>query len=130
MLMTNYADSTVLHAESNMRLDRPLQPGDELRFNCTVLGDSSAWKSPQYIGGSGTQIEFAIDKMPGDEENSRVDSNTVATLVNVTQLENGNYVITSTLRIILSSAYPNASVSCSNGFGEPRSFSFQVSQGI
>ena len=85
-------------------------PGDEIIFICETRGSSIiAWGSDEYIGPGGAQLQFAEVSSASDVR--RGIGNTIATLTD-NRIESGVRVLTSTLRVIASSMYPNPSVTC------------------
>ena len=69
-----------------------------------------AWRSDEYIGQNGNQIEFtSADDVNGTEASS-INPNTVATVITI----NGTRVVESVLSITVSDTFPTASVTCSD----------------
>lgn len=86
-----------------------LCPGEVLTFTCATNGSSIlAWISDEYIG---TQLGFATFNNIGDTRTSPMNPNTVATLINKTN-ENGVDMLVSTLRIKVLSDLLDSSVTC------------------
>lgn len=99
-------------------------PGDEVIFVCQTMGSSViAWTSEEYIGSGGTQIQFAAGVR---STNIQQIGTTIATLTG-DRMENGLQVLTSTLRVNVSSMYPNPSVTCHDvGNGTSKTANFNV----
>ena len=81
------------------------------------------WFSDEYIGTNGVRLQILS---AGDTTTvpSNTDPNTVAIRINVTY-DNGVLVILSELRIITSSSYPVATVTCAAN-GERQNITFRV----
>ena len=104
-------------------------PGDDVTFTCETRDSPIlVWRSDQYIGLNGVQIEFlSIDPL-GTISVSMVDPRTVAELINKSN-HNGTSIIISQLNITVlpSIVQQDHSVICSNvGIGTERSITFQL----
>ena len=91
-------------------------PGEEVTFTCETRGSPViTWSSDEYIGIRGTQLQFTIiDSVGTTRTSDHVNPNTVATLINVTN-ENGDDVLVSQLRIVALSGFLTSSVACIDG---------------
>ena len=90
----------------------PLCPGEIVIFTCETRGSTIlAWTSDEYIEPGGTRLELATFNDVGDIRTSPVNSNTVATLIDETN-ENGVDILVSTLRIKAVSEFLDSSVTC------------------
>lgn len=69
-----------------------------------------AWRSNEYIGPNGAELEFTSADGVGTMMTSTVNPNTVATLVEIS----GNRVTESLLSITFLDSYQTASVTCSD----------------
>ena len=79
-------------------------------LTCTTTGSQIlAWRSEEYIGPSGTQLEFARVDNVGDRENSHLSNSVYATLI-----DRSFDHLTSTLNITLSDAFQRSTVTCVN----------------
>ena len=58
-------------------------PGDEVTLTCKVPAGHLIWISNEYIGIDGQQLEFWPHDSLGEQKMSNIDSNVVATLVNI-----------------------------------------------
>ena len=101
--------------------------GQEITFTCITRGSLIiSWSSDDYIG-RGLQLEFISVDQTQSSIQSTVNSNTIATLVNV-HVENGIVILESTLRIIVSSQFSSSSINCHHiGSGRMNSSTIQVS---
>ena len=91
----------------------PIYPGQTIAYTCETRGSSIiGWSSDAYIG-RGTQLEFVTLNSPGSTLLSQSIPTTIATLVSV-RTQNGTVVLISTLRVITSSNFSDASVTCHN----------------
>ena len=68
-----------------------------------------AWRSDEYIGPNGAELEFTSGDGVGSKMISPINPSTFATLVEI----NGNRVVESSLIITISDSYQTASVTCS-----------------
>lgn len=68
-----------------------------------------AWRSDEYIGPSGAELEFTSTDGIGSRMISPINPSTFATLVRV----NGSRVVESVLTLTVSDSYQTASVTCS-----------------
>lgn len=111
---------------SSTRDGLPIYPGQTITYTCITRGSPLlGWSSDAYLG-RGTQLEFGTFNSPGSTELSRSNPNTVATFVSM-RTENGTVVLTSTLRIITSSNFSDASVTChSVGLGTRNTTTIQL----
>ena len=102
-------------------------PEQAVMFRCvTINSPILAWSSPEYIGENGVQLELLSVNTPGITMTSQIDSNTVAILSNVTT-EDGQTVIESNLRVVVSARFQISLVSCHNvGQGTVNSITFEV----
>ena len=92
----------------------PLCPGDIATFTCETRGSYIlVWSSDEYIGSSGTQLEFLTIDIVGRVLVSPINPNTFATLISNT-IEDGVRVLVSTLRIRALSQFLNSSVTCTS----------------
>lgn len=86
-------------------------PGQRVNFTCTTSGSLVlAWRSDEYIGPNGAELEFTSADGVNSTMTSRFNSDTVATLVRT----NGNRVTESLLSVTILDTFPNASVTCSD----------------
>ena len=85
-------------------------PGARVNFTCTTSGSlAMAWRSDEYIGPNGAQLEFISTDGVGSRMTSPINPNTFATLIRI----NGTRVIESALTLIASDSIQTASVICS-----------------
>ena len=88
-------------------------PGAQTNFTCITSGSLvMAWRSNEYVGPNGAELEFTSADGVGSMMTSTInpESDTVATLVRI----NGTRVIESLLSITVLDVYQTASVTCSN----------------
>jgi hypothetical protein len=90
------------------------EPSQIVLFTCISTGSGIInWYSDEYIGTDGLPLQIiAVGNTTSVHSSS--DPNTIASKINVTNV-NGEVVIVSKLRIIISSRYYVATVSCDNG---------------
>ena len=100
--------------------------GEIKEFNCTTIGSSiMAWYSEEYIGVNDLQI--LSHNRAATVVSSVNNPSTIATRLSST-VENGLPVIVSQLRIVVSSQYQTASVTCRNiATGISRTIEIQIS---
>jgi hypothetical protein len=67
-----------------------------------------AWRSDEYIGTNGAELEFTSADGVGSRMTSSINPNTFATLVRV----NGTRVVQSVLTLTASNSIPTASITC------------------
>ena len=92
-------------------------PGDVISFICNTTGSSIlVWTSEEYIGASGSQIEFASIDNIGITKPSLSNPDTVATLTAISMTD-GMTVLISMLCIATRSTTPSVTVSCLNAGG-------------
>ena len=92
-------------------------PGDKIVFTCITNGSSShAWRSDEYIGIGGIQIEFAAFERPGliRTPPSNPASLTLARLIAVENSNNVQGILQSKLEITVSADYNISTISCTN----------------
>ena len=98
--------------ESTLNADRLVCSGEVVIFTCTTKGSPILeWFSEEYIGTGRDRLQILSES---DRNTSSINPDAVATRINVTR-DNGVIVIVSELRIMVSTKYPTATVSCSNG---------------
>ena len=107
---------------STLRDGRYARPKQMVVFTCEARNTTlMVWRSAEYIGGGGDQIEILSGGVASDE--TRL-GGTVATRVN-TSSDNGITVIVSKLYIIASEEFPSSSVTCAiNGRGSSQTINF------
>ena len=100
------------------------RPGQVVIFTCETRDTTlMVWRSEQYIGGGGDQIEILS---LGESTDQTRPGGTVATRVGVNN-DNGITVIVSKLYIVASAQFPFSSVTCSiNGQGPSQTINFNV----
>ena len=100
-------------------------PGEVITFTCVTNGSSShAWRSDEYIGEGGIQLEFASYDSPGDiHSNPASSADTFATLIAVE-----NRTLQSQLHITVAADRSNFTIiSCMNVDADlVKNTSFQV----
>ena len=105
-------------------------PGDRITFTCVTNGSAShVWKSDEYIGRGGIQLEFAVYHNPGETRNNGVYPSTArATLIaNVRNENSTGGILESDLEITVVADYPTASIVCLDvDSGIPATTSFQL----
>ena len=85
-------------------------PGAQVNFTCTTSGSLiMAWRSDEYIGPNGAELEFTSADGIGSRMTSSINPNTFAILVEI----NGNRVVESVLTITVLDSIQTASVTCS-----------------
>lgn len=105
------ADAAV-QLESSLNVDQLACPDDLVIFTCTTRGTPILeWFSEEYIGTGGDRLQILSESA---RNTSSITPDAVAVRISVSR-ENGVTVIVSELRIIASTKYPTATVSCSNG---------------
>lgn len=90
-------------------------PGDTIIFTCITNGSSShAWRSDEYIGVGGIQLEFATFDNPGviRTPSNNPASSTLARLVAVGNRE--QRVLQSKLELTVTADYNKSTISCIN----------------
>lgn len=98
---------------SNVSENVPLCPGQEVNFICESRGSPTiTWSSNEYID-LGSRLQFAAANPVGDRRIGPIDPNTIATLVNVSRNSDGQDVLVSRLRIIVTEEYLTFSITCS-----------------
>ena len=100
---------------SNLNEGNTAYDNQIVTFRCTLRSKEIilAWSSSDYIGPTGTVLEFSSVDRHGRNETSQLHQTTVATLINATtDPDTGVTEIVSELRITTSAQYPNSSVSC------------------
>ena len=112
-----------------LRSGQPAFPGQEITFYCETMGSPIAWRSNEYIGTGGVQLEFVGFDSEGSMLHAHDHPETIATLISAIP-QNGSFLLLSKLRIIASHSPPNASVTCQNSFsGKEEMISFHVTDG-
>ena len=106
------ATSPTTMLSSTLRDGHRTCPGDKVIFNCVTNGSAShAWRSDEYIGQGGIQLEFAsYDSQGFIRSNPASNIGTFATLIAIENRTQG--IIRSQLEITVTSDYPNATISC------------------
>ena len=123
-------DIATMNSNSNVTLSVTLlygkvsYPGDVVTCICVTRGSLSiVWYSNEYIGAVGSaQVKFTSDDIGNQQV---INSSTVATLVSA-EVDNGTQILTSQLRITVSSDYQNPSVTCGGLSNETISFEVLV----
>ena len=96
----------------------------EIFFTCLIRGSSVLeWNSAEYIGQGGFPLQVSSFTGTATNVSSTTRPSTYAVRRSVTT-ENGRLVIVSDLRIIASTQYPVATVSC--GALSSKNFTFQT----
>jgi hypothetical protein len=111
---------------STLNADRIAVSGQQVTFTCTTRGAPILeWFSEEYIATGGDGLQFPSINCIGVNKTSRIDPNTVATCLGVSQTE--KTVIQSQLTIIASADHPQATVTCSNnGLGTTKNITFMT----
>ena len=103
----------VLSSNLHVNEDPIAYNNQEVIFSCVVRdSDILEWNSPEYIGQGGFPLQLLSFNGTETNVSSTTNSNTYAVRVNVTTSD-GQTVIASDLRIIASTRYPVATVTCS-----------------
>ena len=114
---------------STLRSGQPAYPGQEITFYCETMGSPMAWRSNEYIGSGGVQLEFTGFDRAGSVHQAHDNHETTATLLRAIP-QNDSFLLISKLRIVASRSPPNASVTCQNSFsGKVEMISFHVIDG-
>ena len=108
---------------TSLEVGKSACPGEIIIFNCIVNGSQTLFWSSEYIGTGGIQLEFSTANRIGERQNSSVNPDTFATLINVT--DNGrNSLLQSELHIM---SNQSSTVSClTTNAGSEQSIAFIV----
>ena len=104
---------------STLHKGRVASPRDEVTFTCTIRGSPTlrslilAWSSTEYIG-QNNFLQFTTDNTPGTTATSIINGNVVATLINITIVDEVP-VLESQFRIIAVQASTVTCNSITNG---------------
>ena len=97
---------------STIPANKSVCPEEIVFFTCETRGSAViTWTSNTYIG---DQIGFDFASNINETRRGSVDTNTVATLINNTD-ENGQLLLISQLRIVVSAVSSNPTVTCIHG---------------
>ena len=122
--LTSYAQtvSSQITVTSTIPVNKAVCPGEVVTFTCETRGSAViTWTSDTYIG---DQIGFDFASSVNETRRGSVDTNTVATLIINTDV-NGQPLLVSQLRIVVSAMSSNPIVTCihgSNGIRYPTTF--------
>ena len=113
---------------STLNADQIAAPLQRIIFTCITRGsDILEWASEEYIGSGGARLQLLSIDCVERNEMSRINPNTTATCVSVSQTGDGTTVIVSQLMITASIDHPLATVACSNnGHGSRENITFQI----
>ena len=91
-------------------------PGDVIIFTCVTNGSSShVWRSDEYIGMGGIQLEFAAFDNPGTIIRTPLNNPASSTLARLIAAENRvQGILQSKLEITVSTDYTNFTILCMN----------------
>ena len=97
---------------STLNLRRVSYPDQQIVFTCeTRNADTVEWISGEYIGSGGDSLQLPFIKGAGYRTSNPRNPSAMAKIVSVDNV-GGTVVIVSELRVIASSRFPHASVSC------------------
>ena len=118
--------SLLIQLHSSPQILSNVRPGQSVIFTCaTSQSEILAWGSVHYVSESGLQIFFGTEDTPGLLKQST----NIASVANLTMVDESRLILESELHITVSSEYARSTVTCfNNGQRVNESISFDVGE--